>query len=222
MPPPVSVSFRRHSIKTKFGQQITAGGKKATKKLAKRIPKNTKFYTSPEIRTVQTADILKAATNTKYNLRVKSILNGHKYFSGRRIKTTKKDSLLTLFKDIANKAGVTDTALVKVWLKGNFPKKIVPKPEVIADEIIKDRFKLPNRVNRMTSNHIVFENITHDVVISAIFQRLSEEMYTSRFKSLPTELESLTINISKEGRAIMRYRAYKKDVTQKLKEILKS
>ncbi|HOZ35968.1 MAG TPA: hypothetical protein PLK55_03225, partial [archaeon] len=120
----------------------------------------------------------------------------------------------------SEKLGVKDSIVIKIWLNGHFPKNIVPKPEVIADQIIKGRFKLPNRINKITERTIIFENITHDVVIAALFQRLSGEKYNLRFKELPKELEALRIDISKEGKAIMQFRDYKKEITDRLNAIL--
>ena len=120
------------------------------------------------------------------------------------------------------KAGiVNDPLLIKIWLNGHF-LKIIPKPEAMADLIIKDRFKLPKRVNKMTDRTINFENITHDVVIAALFQRLSGVKYHKRFKELPKELESLRIDITKEGKATMAFRDYKEDITKRLNAILSS
>jgi len=217
---PVSVSFRRHAQKTKNGSNITSTGKKDIKILSDKLSTTTKLYSSSENRTIETAEYLKLFTQSEYNIRVRNILRGHKYFAGKRIKTTKKDNLLTLFKDIARKIGINDKLLIKIWLSGKFPKKIVPRPEVIADEIIRDRFRLPNRV-KGTEKSIIFENITHDVVIAALFQRLSGEKYHSQFKDLPKELESLRIDLTKEGKATMQFRNYKKEITERLKEILK-
>lgn len=217
--PPVSISFRRHAQKTKDGNNITSMGKKDIKNLSYKIPTTTKIYSSTENRTKETAEYIRLFTQTEYNTRVKNILRGHKYFAGKRIKTNKRDSLLTLFKEIAKRIGITDKLLIKIWLSGKFPKKIVPKPEVIADEIIKDRVKVPNRV-KGTTKSIVFENITHDVVIAALFQRLSGKKYHSQFKDLPKELESLRIDISKDGKAVMQFRNYKKEITERLNAIL--
>lgn len=217
---PVSVSFRRHGQKTKDGKRLTPKGKAATTQLASNLKKQPKIYYSAENRTIETAELLKFFTESNYNARLSKTLRGHKYFSGERIKTTKRDNLLTFFKRLSEKIGITDKLLIKIWLSGKFPKKIVPKPEVIADEIIKDRFKLPDRVNKMTNRTIIFENITHDVVIAALFQRLSGEKYHSQFKDLPKELEALRIDISKEGKAVMQFRNYKKEITERLKAIL--
>lgn len=218
--PPVSISFRRHAQKTKNGKNIIPKGKEDIVKLA-RESKPAKIYSSTENRTIETAEILEKLTNTEYKLRINKELRGHKYFSGERIKTTKRDNLLTFFKRVSEKLGVKDSIVIKIWLNGHFPKNIVPKPEVIADQIIKDRFKLPNRVNKMTNRTIIFENITHDIVIAALFQRLSGIKYTKAFKhDFPKELEALTIEISKEGKAIMQFRDYKKDITERLKYIL--
>lgn len=219
--PPVKIAFRRHAQKTASGKHITRKGKEDTAKLAKRS-KPAKLYSSTENRTIETAEILRKQTNSKYNLRLSEKLRGHKYFAGKRIKKTKKDNLLTFFKDVAGKVGVKDTLLIRIWLNGHFPKAIVPKPEVMADQIIKERVRLPKRVNQMTNQTIYFENITHDVVIAALFQRLSGVKYHSKFKVLPRELEALKINISKDGKAIMSFRDYKKDITKRLIGILSS
>jgi hypothetical protein len=74
----------------------------------------------------------------------------------------------------------------------------------------------------MTDRTINFENITHDVVIAALFQRLSGVKYHKRFKELPKELESLRIDITKEGKATMAFRDYKEDITKRLNAILSS
>jgi len=216
---PVSVSFRRHAQKTRDGSNITSTGKKDIKQLSNELTTTTKIYSSSVNRAIETAEFLKLFTQTEYTVRVRNILRGHKYFAGRRIKTTKRDCFLTLFKDIANKIGIPDKLLIKIWLSGKFPNRIIPKPEIIADEILRDRFRLPNRV-KGTEKSITFENVTHDIVIAALFQRLSGEKYHSQFKDLPKELESLKIDLSKEGKAIMQFRGYKKDITDRLKKIL--
>ncbi len=227
--PPVGITFRRHAQKTiPSGRRITKRGRKAIRNLAENIVKENpgykpKIFTSTENRTIETAEILKRSTKTKYTLRENKGLRGHEYFAGERIKTTKKDNLLTFCKNTLVKAGiVNDPLLIKIWLNGHFPKKIIPKPEAMADLIIKDRFKLPKRVTKMTDRTINFENITHDVVIAALFQRLSGVKYHKRFKELPKELESLRIDITKEGKATMAFRDYKEDITKRLNAILSS
>ena len=152
---PVSVSFRRHAQKTRNGHSITSNGKKDVKDLSNKLSTTTKLYSSPENRTIETAEYLKLFTHSEYNIRVRNILRGHKYFAVKRIKTTKKDNFLTLFKDLAKKIGINDKLLIKVWLSGKVPKKIVPRPEVIADEIIRDRFRLPNRVKNTEKSIIL-------------------------------------------------------------------
>jgi hypothetical protein len=217
--PPVGISFRRHAQKTNNGKNITEKGKDDTIKLAREY-KPAKIYSSTENRTIETAKILEKLTNTEYKLRIIKELRGHKYFSGEIIRNNKRDNLLTFFKRVSEKLGVKDSLVIKIWLNGQFPKKIVPKPEVIADQIIKDRFKLPNRVNKITERTILFENITHDVVIAALFQRLAAEKYYKRFKELPKELEALRIDITKESKATMTFRDYKKEITERLNAIL--
>lgn len=217
--PPISISFRRHAQKTKDGSKLTNKGKTDTITIAKDMSESTKIYSSIENRTKETSEILKIFIRSEYQTRLKNILRGHKYFSGKRIRTTKKDSLLTYFKEISEKIGISDAYIIKIWLSGKFPKKIIPKPEIIADEIIKDRFRVPNRIKE-TDKSIIFENITHDVVIAALFQRLSGERYHYQFKDLPKELESLRIDLNKDGKAIMQFRNYKKDITERLNEIL--
>ncbi len=216
----VTVSFRRHAQKTADGKEITSKGIKDTIRLSRDYKEPTKIYYSPENRTKKTAELLEALIPTDYAIRAKNILRGHKYFSGRRIKETKRDNFLTLFRDIAKRIGITDELLIKIWLNDKFPKKIIPRPEVMADEILKDRFKLPNRINKIGNKEIIFENITHDVIIAALFQRLSGEKYCHQFVELPGELEFLKVDVSKEGKATMQFRNYKKDVTERLKDIL--
>ena len=219
--PPVKISFRRHAHKTPDGSTLTKKGKKVTSIFSQGIKEPVKIYYSDIERTKLTAEILKVCSHSDYVTRSQNILRGHRYFSGERIKSTKKDTFLTFFKDVAVKMGVTDKFLIKVWLNGYFPKKIIPKPEVLADLIIKDRFRLPLRVNKRIDNTIVFENITHDVVIAALFQRLSGVKYHSQFIELPKELESLRIDINKDGKAIMCFRSYKADITKRLDQIIK-
>lgn len=218
--PPVRVSFRRHAEKTRDGSKLTTKGKKDSKRLGENLSKEpTKFYWDVN-RTKETAEELD--NNKKYTSRKREILHGHKYLTPDVEIKTKADKFLVSVKRILEKAGiVNDNRLMAIWLNGNFPKSIVPKPEVIADRIIKDRFALPNRINKRINHIIVFENITHDIVIAALFQRLSGIKYTKSFKGeFPKELEALTIEISKEGKAIMQFRNYKKDITERLKYIL--
>ena len=218
--PPVSISFRRHAHKTADGSTLTKRGKTATSLCSQNIKEPTKIYASNIERTKLTADILKICSRSEYTTRVREILRGHKYFAGERIKTTKKDNFLTFFKEVAIKIGVSDDVLIKLWLNGHFPKKIMPKPEVLSDAIIKERFRLPLRVNKKIDHTIVFENITHDVVIAALFQRLTGVKYHSQFMELPKELESLKVRIDQKGKAILTFRNYKKDITERLNKIL--
>lgn len=220
--PPIRMSFRRHGEKTRDGSRLTAKGKKDSKILGESLSEDpTKFYWDVN-RTKETAEALDK--NKKYTSRKKEILQGHKFFTEKPAPKTKTDKFLVSVKRILERAGiVNDYRLIAIWLNGNFPKKIVPKPEVIADRIIKDRFALPNRINQRINHTIVFENITHDVIIAALFQRLSGIKYTKAFKrDFPKELEALTIDISKEGKAIMQFRDYKKDITEILQQILAS
>jgi len=213
---PVKVNFRRHAEKTKSTKTLTIKGKKDAKILGQSLPKKpTKFYYDV-LRNEETARLMQEGLNSKkpYALRQRNILEGHHSFSG-----SQKISFLLL--SFAKKCGITEKKLIKLWLDNKIPRNLIPNPRKVADDIIRDRFKLFLKVNEgLGKKEIVFENLTHDVVMSAIIQRLTCLKYTRMFGELPGDLESVTISISKGGIAKLKFREQEFDVTEKLNLIL--
>ncbi len=112
-----------------------------------------------------------------------------------------------------------DDAYLRRWLDGKVSPRIMLPPAQVADDII--RKEVESIKNSQASN---VQNYINRWTVEAILERLAGARFDSLIrKGKKTKgvdfTEPLKIGFTKKGRAILRYRGYKFDVTERIKEI---
>jgi|GEM_PF-3418546 len=237
----LSVSFRRHTNKNQKGNATKIGLKEARKLGTSFKGKVMKGYISPikEDRCLLTLlhmqKGIKKANGTiatgKQPIRrvlgegglIKDSIEVEKFF--KKLDMDKKTDKYAILK------------FYDVWYSGKFPGDYLLKPDKVADLIIKDRIKHALRFIDLKSKgklgtidalpkNLVIENITHDMMVGALFQRLTGRSLQSSGSVFIEPRENISLDFYKNKntklKIVMTFRNNHLDVTNKITEILNS
>lgn len=109
-----------------------------------------------------------------------------------------------------------------MWLDGKISSKHMKPAKQVADEIIKKRFGLGQRVAKTGTKNRVLENVSHSWFIEAVFERINGRKFVSMGNGeMVRPMEGLTLSTYKNGKAVLPYGGKSFDVTKKLNQILK-
>lgn len=229
----LSQSFRRHTTKNKDGNATKYGYKEA-KKLGKELPIGTvlKSYVSniKEDRCFKTLEAMEKGFKSTMGV----VATGKQPIRGTLGELKILKNKLKVY-ELLKKIG-TENKFLEKWYSNKIPKSIMLKPNEVADIIIKDRLAHVIRFINLKSKgysgkledlpKIHLENITHDFIVGALFQRLTGKKlkdYNVNLKIKARENINLDYYKSKAGiRVFLTFRKNKFDVTKKLNEILKN
>lgn len=115
----------------------------------------------------------------------------------------------------------SEEAVIRRWLDGNIPSKVIEKPKLLADRIIKKRFGLGQRIAEKGTKDKILENVSHAWTVEAVFERLTGQRFDKMSPgTYAREMEGLSVTHYKNGKAILRYRKKSFDITERLKKIL--
>jgi hypothetical protein len=214
---PIKTTLGRHSIKkktTKTGLS-QAGINLARASGRTNLSGKVKGYTSPVTRAKKTLEYKLGAYRAK----------GGKTYPNIRLK--KELDLGKVVRDMGaleklfEKYGAEEPVLRK-WLDGKISSKAMVPAKEVADQIIKKRFGLGQRVARTGTKDRTLENVSHSWFVEAVFERLTGVKFEAmRPGTMVRETEGLTVNHYKNGKAVLRYRGKSFDVTKQLNSILK-
>jgi hypothetical protein len=214
---PIKSTLRRHSIKksgTKTGLSkpgISLARRSAQKVLSGKV----KGYSSP---------VSRAENTLKLGLGTYRSKGGKTYPS---IRVRKELGLGAAIRDeiAAEKLLVKhgEPKFLRLWLDGKVSQKIIASPKEVADNIIKKRFGLSQKIAKAGAKEIMLDNLTHSWLVEAVFERLTNTKFNNlKPGTMVRETEGLVISHYKNGKAVLRYRNKSFDVTQKLESILKN
>jgi len=228
----LTVSIRRHTNKDKVGNATKYGLKKA-RELGKSIPKGQvlKGYSSSVERCIDTL------TNLEKGFKI----NGKSAIGKQPVRASLREE--NVFRDV-NKVrelfaqmGGDERKFMKLWYEGKIPKEYMVTPPELADIIVKDRFayilrfidlKSKNKIGKLDNlPQLHIENITHDLRVGALFERLTGknlQVYSKQLIIKPRESIDFDIYMQKNKKLkiILNFRNNKFDVTNKINEILSS
>lgn len=217
MPRPIKSNLRRHSIKkkgTKTG--LSASGISLSRTKGRKLSGKVKGYHSPSSR---------AKSTLGYEMGAYKAKKGKTYSAQRSRKE------LDVAGAIRNEAAVVkliekfgkEEPVLRMWLDGKISSKHVKPAKQVADEIIKKRLGLGQRVAKTGTKDRVLENLSHSWLVEAVFERLTGRKFeTMGSGEMVRPTEGLIVSHYKNGKAVLRYRGESFDVTKKLNQILKS
>ena len=215
--PVISVSFERHADKKKGTiTGLSAKGIAQARAKGRKLPRGPKVkgYYSPVTRAAST---LKLGMQTARRVGVKT------YVKDRPNKALGMDGIhdLDAIYAMIEKAGAEEPVLRK-WLDGKIPTRVMEKPEQVADRIIRDRVAFGKFVFEWGAKDIMLRNLSHSWILEAVFERLTgRRIPISKEKGgIAKPTEGFTMAFNKKGRAILSYRGKKYDVTANLNKII--
>lgn len=214
---PVAVSVERHAHKAKGTKTgLSAEGISAARKKGLSYPPGfkSKGYAS----SVSRADTTLQLGQTYARRR------GTKTYALSR--TRMELDLYKIIKDMPaiekelEKAGQEEPFLRK-WLDGKVSARIIDKPKLVADRIIKKRIGLGKAVFELGAKDKLLRNVSHSWVVEAVFERLTGRkfQFTTPKNKMVRSTEGLTVSFTRQGKAVLSYRGKAYDVTANLEKI---
>ena len=235
--PAVASTVERHAHKkagTKTG--LNRKGIAATRKKGRSFPMRFKHkqFTSPAMRAVSTADLSiasarRAGLKTYGGKRVRKVFRGKKVIGKVLVREeTRPRKELDLYEIIKDMPAVErleerlgEEVALRRWLDGKLSTKIIDKPKMVADRIIKKRIALGKIVFELGGKNKLLRNVSHSWIVEAVFERLTGRKFnlTSPKGKMSRPTEGLTVYFTKKGKAILEYRKKRYDVTANLVKI---
>jgi broad specificity phosphatase PhoE len=231
----ITLELRRHSNKNILTGKLTKKGLKNARKVGRKINKKKilKRITSQETRakeTIKQIDKNFKGSNKTGKILTKKELNENNaffYFNENNAFFYLRKTI-DFFKNLAGNQKIAITT-AKKWLDGKISLKIMQKPEVIADIVIKKRIGSVLRYLRMSKSKpslpIHIESITHAGIIMPVYERLTGKKYFENYKQLPNENQPLSFDffVYEKGKTkvIMHFNETNFDVTERVNEIIR-
>lgn len=219
--PKALIDLTRHSYRNYSGK-ITPLGKAVAEIKGKNIPKKYDVLgrTSQIPRAIKTLELIQKGARTNGVNRIKTKNPIEKALS-EEVYLINKNKLAVQVKDY--------NLLLKQWLDGKLPKGAIKSPDFVFKNIFQKVILPEIRLVEIyrKGKPIYFPDITHDLIVALLFEKLTGIKYYSKFKNYPQPLEGTKLLIYPKKRnikndktkVILIFRKEKYDVTNRIEEM---